>query len=286
MIAFLGTGLLGSNFVKRMLQQGQDVQVWNRTESKARALENNGAKCFTTPAEAVRNASYIHLTLSDDQAVDDVLDQAKQGMQPGAIIIDHTTTTKAGAIKRMQQWKELGFTYVHAPVFMGPVNALEASGYMLISGDQNLVAALEPRLAAMTGKLVNLGAEEGKAAALKLVGNLFLITLTAGLSDTMTLASALNITGKELSSLFDTWNPGSMVPARLKRMMAGKYDDPSWELNMARKDARLMLEEAAMSNVVLGILPSIAANMDQWIEKGMGNKDWTVIGSGNIPSQD
>lgn len=284
MIAFLGTGLLGSGFVKRMLQQKQTVQVWNRTPSKAEALRQHGATAFKTPAEAVTGANYIHLAVSDDQAVDDVLEQARAGMQPGAIIFDHTTTSMAGAVKRVQQWKERGFTYVHAPVFMGPANALEATGYMLISGDQSVVDSVTSRLEKMTGKLLNLGPVEGKAAALKLIGNLFLITLTAGLSETMALAKAMNVPGNELSGLFDVWNPGAMVPARLKRMLSGTYDNPSWELNMARKDARLMMEEANLSDIVLGILPAIAANMDQWIEKGMGNKDWTVIGSGNLPA--
>lgn len=43
MKAFLGTGLLGSAFVKAMLQRGDNVQVWNRTTSKAQKLEEFGA---------------------------------------------------------------------------------------------------------------------------------------------------------------------------------------------------------------------------------------------------
>jgi len=265
-----------------MLKDGQQVRVWNRTAAKAAALQQDGAIVCNTPAEAVSGAEYIHLTLKDDETVDDVLAQAKQGMHLGATIIDHTTTSVEGAIKRTQQWKEAGYTYLHAPVFMGPVNALEATGYMLIAGDQSVIATVSPRLEKMTGKLMNLGPVEGKAASLKLIGNLFLITLTAGISETMALSKALGISGSELSSLFDLWNPGSMMPARLKRMMAGSYDNPSWELNMARKDAGLMLEEAKMAEVALQMLPAIVANMDQFIERGMGQKDWTVIGSDNL----
>ncbi|MGN6354084.1 MAG: NAD(P)-binding domain-containing protein [Parafilimonas sp.] len=66
MKAFLGMGLLGSNFVKAMLQKGENVQVWNRTASKAKALETFGAKAFEDIIEAVKNADVIHLTLKDD----------------------------------------------------------------------------------------------------------------------------------------------------------------------------------------------------------------------------
>ncbi len=37
MIAFLGTGLLGANFVRAFAKRNEDVQVWNRTPEKAPA---------------------------------------------------------------------------------------------------------------------------------------------------------------------------------------------------------------------------------------------------------
>jgi 3-hydroxyisobutyrate dehydrogenase len=173
MIAFLGMGLLGSNFVRAMLKRGETVQVWNRTFSKAQELEKAGAKAFAQVQDAVKGATEIHLTLKDDASVDEVLKAAEAGLTPGAIIIDHTTTSKEGAIKRTEAWKAKGFTYQHAPVFMGPVNALESTGFILLSGDEAVVNALAPGLAKMTGKLLYFGAETGKAASMKLAGNAF-----------------------------------------------------------------------------------------------------------------
>lgn len=271
-------GLLGSNFVKALLNKGEKVNVWNRTAARATALEPDGAKAFAEAAEAVKGAAIIHITVKDDASVNEVLAQAKAGLQPGAIIIDHTTTSVEGAIQRTKEWKEQGFTYFHAPVFMGPVNALEGTGTMLVSGDQALIEKLTPTLSAMTGKLVNLGAETGKAAGIKLTGNCFLVTFTAGLADTLTLAKALDISISEVAALFDGWNPAAMLPARLKRLSAGTYDKPSWELNMARKDTQLFIDEATKAGTSLAIIPAIAAEMDRWIAKGHGNQDWTVIG--------
>jgi 3-hydroxyisobutyrate dehydrogenase len=278
MIAFLGMGLLGSNFVRAMIGKGAEVQVWNRTPSRATDLEQYGAKAFADVADAVKGADIIHVTLKDDATVDEVLAKAGTGFKPGATIIDHTTTSAAGAIERTRNWKERGFTYLHAPVFMGPQNALEGTGYMLVSGDQALIASLEPALSKMTGKLLNFGAETGRAAGMKLIGNLFLVSLTAGVADTLSLAKALDIPLTDISILFDSWNPGTMLQARLQRMAGGKYDKPSWELNMARKDVGLFMEAARQGSTELAIIPAIATEMDRWIEKGYGNSDWTVIG--------
>lgn len=277
MIAFLGIGLLGSNFVRAQIRNGEEVQVWNRTHSKAEALEQYGAKAFADVADAVKGAGVIHLTLKDDAVVNDVLGKASAGFAPGTIIIDHTTTSAAGAKQRTVDWKERGFIYQHAPVFMGPPNALESSGYMLISGDQELIRKLEPRLLKMTGRLLNFGDEPGKAAAMKLIGNAFLVAFTAGIADTLWLAKSMNVPVSDLNHLFDAWNPGALLPARLKRMSQGDFKKASWELDMARKDTGLFMQAADEAGIHLTVIPAIAALMDQWIAKGHGSDDWTVI---------
>jgi 3-hydroxyisobutyrate dehydrogenase len=280
--AFLGMGLLGSNFVRAMRQRGETVQVWNRTPSKATALKQYGATAFETVHDVVQGADLIHVTLKDDATVDTVLEQASSGFKTGAIIIDHTTTSAEGAIRRTEAWKQKGVSYQHAPVFMGPQNALESTGFMLVSGDPSVIAPLEPHLSKMTGKLLNFGPEAGKAAGLKLTGNLFLLALTSGLSDALALAKAHAIEAKELLHLLNNWNPGATVPARLQKMTERKFGDPSWELQMARKDAGLMMGAAQEAGIPLAIIPAVAALMDRWIEKGHGADDWSVIAKDHI----
>ncbi|HUB60696.1 MAG TPA: NAD(P)-dependent oxidoreductase [Puia sp.] len=282
MVAFLGMGLLGANFVRAMINKGEKVRVWNRTAAKATALELYGAIALPTPAEAVKGADRIHLTLKDDASVDEVLAIAAPGIQPGAVIIDHTTTSVEGAIHRTNEWKSRGFIYLHAPVFMGPPNALESTGYMLVSGDQQIVEQFSPLLGKMTGKLLNFGPETGRAAAMKLLGNLFLVAFTTGIADTLTLAKGMHVPVSDLQMLFDNWNPGAVLPNRLKRMTSGNFSNPSWELNMARKDTGLFLQEAKKGGVTLAVIPAVAAEMDRWIRKGHGGDDWTVIAKGSV----
>lgn len=282
MKAFLGTGLLGSNFVKAMLHRGDQVQVWNRTAAKAEALEADGAIALSNVVDAVKGVNIIHLTLKDDATVDEVLEAASTGFEPGVLIIDHTTTSVEGAIKRTESWKEKGFTYLHAPVFMGPPNALNATGNMLVSGNQDVIGKCEAELSKMTGKLINFGTEEGKAAGIKLIGNLFLISMTAGLSDALALAKALNIDSADISTLFGFWNPGASAPARLDKIRAGDFSKPSWELDMARKDAGLMMNAISDSDIKLVVLPAVVAEMDNWIAKGHGTDDWSIIAKDNL----
>lgn len=283
MLCVLGTGLLGSGFARAFLRKGESVHVWNRTHAKARALEADGARAFTDPAEAIRGADRIHVVLSDDAAVDTVLEAA--GVPTGALVIDHTTTSALGALGRTAKWQLGGVTYVHAPVFMGPQNALDGTGLMLVSGDRTNIERVRPLLEPMTGKLLDLGARVDAAAAYKLLGNLFLMAFTAGAADVLGLAKALDVPPAEAASLFEHFNPGLSLGARFKRMIDGAFEQPSWELDMARKDARLVQSEADRAGVALALLPAIAARFDAVIAAGHGRHDWTVIAKEFLPKK-
>ena len=270
MIAVFGAGLLGSNFARALIAKGEQVQIWNRTFERAKALEADGATAFADAAEAARGASRVHVVVSDDAAVDSVLAAAR--LAPGTLVIDHTTTSTEGARRRSAR---TDITYVHAPVFMGPQNARESTGLMLISGPQR--ARVAPLLAPMTGKLVDLGERVDAAAAFKLIGNTFLMGFTAAIGDALGLGKAIGIAPAEVISLFDHFNPGASIGGRAKRMASGNYKEVSWELAMARKDARLVQAEVDQAHVALLLVPAIASQMDAMIAAGHAHEDWTVI---------
>jgi 3-hydroxyisobutyrate dehydrogenase len=277
MIAFFGMGLLGSNFVRALLARGERVQVWNRNPERARALEAEGARAFDDPAAAARGASRVHLTLSDDAAVDAVLERAAGGFEAGALVVDHTTTSSEGAAARSERWRGRSVEFLHAPVFMGPQNAREGTGIMLCSGDGACFERAKPALSPMTGKLVYFGPDPGRAAAFKLLGNLFLMAMSAGVADLLALAKAQGIPAADAASLFDHFNPAPTAPLRARRIIEGDFANPSWELAMARKDARLMLEAAERGGASLMTTPAIARRMDEFLERGHAHDDWLVI---------
>ncbi|HEY1957094.1 MAG TPA: NAD(P)-binding domain-containing protein [Polyangiaceae bacterium] len=281
-IAFFGMGLLGANFVRAMRRRGEAVHVWNRSKEKARALEADGAKAFDDAADAVRGASRVHLTLSDDAAVDAVLEAARPGFEKNVVLVDHTTTSPTGTAARAARWAERGVAFQHAPVFMGPPNALDGTGVMLASGDRARYDALAPELSKMTGKLVWLGEAPERAAVFKLMGNSFLMALTGGLGDMLALATAGHVAPADAMGIFDFFNPGASIGTRAKRVL--EIDRASWELTMARKDARLMMDEAARAEVALTLVPAVAALMDRYIASGRGGEDWTVIAKQGLES--
>ncbi len=156
---------------------------------------------------------------------------------------------------------------------MGPANARDGSGVMLVSGDRQRHDALLPALQAMTGKVVYLGESPERAAAFKLFGNLTLLGILGVLGDVNRLAHSVGISTADAFSLFEHFNPGQSLPSRAARIQAGGFDQPSFEVAMARKDVRLMIEQAARGGVDLHVMPGVAAMFDAAIARGEGALD-------------
>ena len=272
-IAFLGTGLMGSGFVRRLRATGHEVNVWNRSAAKARALEVEGARAFDDPSAALSGAERIHLSLSDDASVDAVLEPIAAAIPESTWIVDHTTTAVTPTAERVVRWNARGRVFVHAPVFMAPSNALEGTGLMLVSGAKLRHDALLPELQKMTGNVVYLGEAPERAAAFKLFGNLTLLGIMGVLGDVNRLASAVGIPTGEAFSLFKHFNPGQFLPARAAKIAAGEFAPPSFEVAMARKDVRLMIEEARRGGFDLYVMPGVAAMFDAAIARGEGALD-------------
>jgi 3-hydroxyisobutyrate dehydrogenase-like beta-hydroxyacid dehydrogenase len=273
-IAYLGTGLLGSGFVEAALGRGDSVSVWNRTRDKAQALTAFGATVADTPADAVRGASRVHLVLKDDAVVEEIITAMRPGLASDAIVCDHTTTQPALTAERAARLNAEGVRYLHCPVFIGPAAARQAQGIIMVAGPQALFDAVKPALEQQAQKVVYWGERPDLAAAYKLMGNAFIIGLGALIADVFTIAAGSDVTPTDALKLLEFFNPGTILQNRGRKMSEGDFA-ASFELVMARKDIRLMLETAGARP--LAVLPSLAARMDDVIAQGHGQDDFGVI---------
>lgn len=275
-IAFLGTGLLGGAFVEAALKRGETVAVWNRTAAKARALEAMGARFAAAPADAVRDATRVHLVVRDDAAVESVIAALRPGLASGATILDHTTTQPALTAERAKRLAAEGIRYLHCPVFVGPAGAREAKGTMLVSGPKPVFDAVAPALQRMVERVNYLGERPDVAAVHKLCGNAAWVVLTGLAADVLSIAREAGVDAGEALRVADSLSqPGTIV--RQGERMALETEVPAFELAMARKDVRLMQETAGPRP--LSALDGVARRMDALIAQGLGARDLTVLGN-------
>jgi 3-hydroxyisobutyrate dehydrogenase-like beta-hydroxyacid dehydrogenase len=273
-IAFLGTGLLGSAFVEAALGRGETVTVWNRTRAKAEALVAHGARVADSPADAVRGVERVHLVLRDDDTVEEVIEALRPGLDAATIIVDHTTTQPARTAARATRLVAEGVRYLHCPVFIGPAAARQAQGTILVAGPRALFDAVRPALERQAATVQYHGERPDLAAAFKLLGNCYLLGIGALISDVFAIAKGSDVAPPDVLPLLESFNVAGIVTGRGRKMAHGDFA-ASFELAMARKDVRLMMETAGATP--LAVLPSVAARMDAVIAEGFASDDFSVI---------
>src|SRR4029077_13326057 len=126
----------------------------------------------------------------------------------------------------------------------------------------------------MTWEVWYLGEQGDQAAAYKIFGNSMLFVIAAGVADVFAMAKGLGIAPADALAVFSKFQPGGLIKSRGDKMARGDFS-ASFELTMARKDMRLMLEAAAGQPWT--VLPSIAKAMDEAIARGHGQDDLGAI---------
>jgi len=275
-VAFYGAGMLGSAMIRAMLARGTNVRVWNRNPARAQELNAYGAVAVDDPAEAAEGAELIHCCLSDDAAVDSVLDAALPGVSKDTPIVDHTTVLPQKVSERASRFDAAGYAFLHAPVFMGPPMALDSTGVMMTSGDPKRVERVRMPLEAMCSNLRYVGPRAEDAAIFKLMGNAMILAVVGGFNDVLRIAEVQGLTRERAYELFGFYDPSGQIKGRGKRMVEGDYQ-PYWTLDMAHKDASLM--QAAAHHERLPVIDAMEGLLRNVSDRGLGALDLGAVAS-------
>ena len=157
-VAVLGTGLMGAPMARNLCQAGFSTTVWNRTAAKATALGAFGAEIAGHAAEAVAEADIVISMLSDGPT--GALVQAdtalRAALRPGTIWVEMGSIKPEEARAAAEDLRQLGVSYVDAPVSGGTKGAEEASLAIMAGGAPEDFDRVAAALSAM-GRPVHVG---------------------------------------------------------------------------------------------------------------------------------
>ena len=176
--------------------------------------------------------------------------------------------------ERADRLAHMGYSFAHAPVFMGPPMALEAKGVMLTSGDTALFERIRGALEAMCSDLRYVGPRPEDAAIYKLMGNAMILAIVGGINDVIRIAEMQGLTREQAYALFDFYDPCGQIKGRGKRMINSEYE-PFWTLDMAHKDAALM--QAAAHHERLPAIDAMEALLRNLSDRGLGDLDLGAV---------
>jgi 3-hydroxyisobutyrate dehydrogenase-like beta-hydroxyacid dehydrogenase len=178
-IGFIGLGALGAPIAANLLAAGQSLTVWNRTPSKAEPLVQKGARLAHRPSEAIACGGVVFTILWDDSSLEEIVQSEGflEALGPGGIHVSMTTVTPETAQKVAALHERHGSTYVEAPIFGVPAQAVARQLTICLGGPQAAKDRVRPLLEAMGGqRIFDFGEVVGAATATKLVGNFMIVS--------------------------------------------------------------------------------------------------------------
>jgi 3-hydroxyisobutyrate dehydrogenase len=276
-IAVIGTGIMGAPMARNLAQAGHDVVAWNRTRAKAEGL---GARVAGSPAEAAEGSDALITMLSDGDAVM----AAMEGVaSTGEQVWWQASTVGIEATARLSELAGEA-AFVDGPVLGTRQPAEEGKLTILASGPAVAKERLAPVFDVVGAKTIDLGEEVGAASRLKLVLNAWIVALMESLAETVVLAEALGVDPQRFLDTIDG-GPLGLPYANMKAslMLQRDYDEPSFKLALAAKDARLALAAAGEAGLELPLVETVLAQMEKAIAAGHGDADMAATVEASRP---
>lgn len=235
-VGVCGLGRMGQAFATTLEQHGHEVIRWNR--SPRSGYEPTGLDVLAT-------AEVIVVMVLDGKASADVLAGLVQYVEPGTLVINTSTIAPTESLDLAGRAIEAGLRYVEAPV-LGSVPAVRSSSLRVLAGGSTEdVAAARALLRCWTsnGDVQHTG-PIGTATAAKLVANLGLGVVAAGLHDAVRLGESL---GLDRALVLDVLSGGAfakLVTGKRERLESGNYAAADFTVGALRKDLGLALAAA------------------------------------------
>jgi 3-hydroxyisobutyrate dehydrogenase-like beta-hydroxyacid dehydrogenase len=245
-IGFVGLGAMGGRIAGRLLDSGHEVYGTNRTMTKAQTLIERGMQWRETPRETADAADVVFSMVSDDAALEAVTsgpDGVLAGLADGKIYVDMSTVNPRVSQQLATQVHEVGADMLDAPV-SGSIPQVEAGTLtIMVGGDQEAFAAVEPLLREL-GQAVSHVGTNGQGLLLKLAINISLAVQTLAFSEGLLLAERGGIDSQLAAEVMSTSAIGSpMLKARVPMLL--DLPTQAWfDVALMDKDIRLALDAA------------------------------------------
>lgn len=272
-VAWIGVGIMGKSMVRNLMKAGFELHIYARTRAKVEDVIGEGAVFHDTIGDCVKGCEAVITMVGFPKDVEEVyftpgniLDSA----EPGAYLIDMTTTSPALAEKLYAEGVKRGYRVVDAPVTGGDTGAKAGTLSILVGGEQEDFEACMPLFQAM-GTNINHQGKAGCGQHAKMANQIMIAGTLSGVCEALTYAKAKGLDPHVLISSLATGAAGSkQLDAFGEKIVAGDYA-PGFFLKHFVKDMGLALEEAQRSGITLDILAQVLENYKNLEGEGCGD---------------
>ena len=275
-IGFLGLGEMGTPMARRLLQAGHELLVWNRSAERTAPLAQEGAAVASSPARAAAGRDFVITMLATPDALEQVLFGTAglaSALSPGQVLID-MSTVGPDEVRSAAARLPKGASLVDAPVRGSVPQATSGHLEIFVGATDEDYERVRPILESL-GSVRHTGGQ-GSGAAMKLVANLTLGAAIVALGEALSLGESLALERKLLLDALADSPIGPIVAAKRANIESDQFA-PSFKLQLAAKDMKLVMEAAAARGRDLKQARANRAWLDEAAEHGAADLDFSAV---------
>lgn len=279
-VAFVGLGVMGYPMAGFLSKAGYSTKVYNRTYSKAQKWQDEyqGIAC-ETPKQAAQECDIVFVCVGNDDDVRSVVygeEGILAGMKPGAILVDHTTTSANLAVELAEAAQKAGNEFIDAPVSGGQAGAENGVLTIMCGGDSAIFDQVAPVMDVYAKQATLLG-ENGQGQRCKMVNQICIAGVLQGLSEAIQLAQQSGLDIEQVVNTLKHGAAGSWQMENRATTMAQDKFDFGFAIDWMRKDLGFCLEEAQRVGLDLPLTQQVDQRYAELQAQGLGRMDTSVL---------
>lgn len=277
-IGFIGLGTMGGWMATSILKAGHTLTVHDLRLEMAKTLLNSGASWVDTPRAVAEASEIVFTSLPGPEEVEAVAigkNGIIEGIRPGGVFIDLSTSSPTLARHIYRLFKDKGAHMMDAPVSGGPTGAKTGKLAVMVGGDEEVYQRCKPMLDTIGDKVSYTG-KIGCGSICKLMHNCIGYGLRTVTAECFTLGVKA---GVEPKALWQAICGGAVGRAGLfHRTMPETYfqrhfDPPTFALRLAFKDVNLATSLGREFDVPMAVANLTLQELMSAMNRGWGDKD-------------
>ncbi len=273
----IGLGAMGAPMARNLHHAGHLACVWNRSPDKSAQLRFElDVPVAGDPAELARRCELIILSVSADEDVLQVIDALLPGVQPGAVVLDTSTVSRATACAAAERLAGQA-DFLDAPVSGGIEGARKGTLAMMVGGDAAVLERIRPVLESVAARVEHMG-PVGAGQATKAVNQVMAAGINQAVSEALAFAEALGLPlDDKVIEVVGSGAAGNwFLTHRGPTMSEGKYD-PGFRVALHHKDLAICKQMAEQFDVALPVIEMTLIHYRRLMEAGFGDEDISAL---------
>ena len=279
-VGFIGLGHLGWAIAKRLVEQGVELVVWNRTREKAEEFaKETGSEVAETPAELIGRVDRVFVIVFDSEASERVIfgeEGLTSGNVEGKTIIDMTTNHFSYAKLAYEELKKLGASYLDAPVLGSVIPAQRGELTIVVGGDEEKFEENKSLFEKFCKNIFYVG-PAGRATKVKLINNIVLGGFMDILAEAVAIAEKAGI-GKE--QMIDILNAGAgrsyILDVKKKKLLEEDFST-HFSTDLIYKDLHYVQDLLKELGIFSFTTSAVKETYGLARKMGLGSLDFSVV---------